>query len=216
MNQLLKITLSITSTVPNTTMPPKSILKKKAAPGRTATGKRARPGQNLRKAAKAEAESAKSKSKYKRPGVPGPGKDDTFRSGKPAPEFGIGGGARAGGGEGGRDGKSSKHSVKLAVGKGRTEGSKPKTAPASSKGKKRAQVAREGSDDDDGEDEDDDNDFGESGDDGAGTDEEIERLQDTKSSSAGTSESCPLPTIYRRSISSRTGVPVSNSRLTRR
>lgn len=168
-------------------MPPKSILKKKTAPGRTATGKRARPGQNIRNAAKAEAESLKSKSKFKK------GPDGRpLRAGKPGP--GIGevktGAASATGSnvitKGKGKGKGSKGSMNASV--------KKSAGGDKDKGKKRARVVEQGSgsDDDDGSGDEVENGFGSDDDmDGAGTgtDEEIDRLNGPKPKSSTNSKS---------------------------
>lgn len=168
-------------------MPPKSILKKKTAPGRTSTGKRARPGQNIRKAAQAEAESLKAKSKGKKVGgrvIPDGGRGETASAARDAK-------GRAGQG-------GSKFSASASMSK--FKGGKPdprsrlggKGEVDNGKGKKRVRVDHDMSDEDEGVDED-DNDFGDEGEDdeGPATDEEIEKLQNPKSASSGNSMSGP-------------------------
>lgn len=173
-------------------MPPKSILKKKTAPGRTATGKRSRPGQNIRNAAKAEAESLKSKTKKGPNGRP-------LRAGKPGP----------GPGEVPKTGAASATgSNMLAKGKGKPgsgTGSKGsvsaqmKKSGDNGKGKKRAPRVEEDGSDDEGSGEELENGFGSDDDmegSGVGTDDEIDRLNGPKPKSDSKSESIsPLLTL---------------------
>lgn len=190
-------------------MPPKSILKKKTAPGRTATGKRSRPGQNIRNAAKAEAESLKSKSKFKK------GPDGRpLRAGKPGPGVGeVGAKTGAASATGSNviakgKGKGSKGSMNASV--------KKSAGGEKEKGKKRARAAEETGESDDGSGDEVENGFGSDDDmDGAGTgtDEEIDRLNGPKPKSSTNSTSKSLPSdINSRHHRSRENTALTSDR----
>jgi hypothetical protein len=176
-------------------MPPKSILKKtsKPVPGtRTASGKRVRPGQNLRKAAAAEKESEKNKSTG---GGKGKGRFDKklVKGGKYEKYLGpgeytgpTGGNAGPLGAPGDAKGKGSGASKTDAKGKGKGK----KTVTLAVKKTQEDEYGDVEMSDGDG------NDFGDedgSGSEGseAGTDEELGKKS---SKSNGNSES-PLPSL---------------------
>jgi len=177
-------------------MPPKSILKKtsKPIPGtRTASGKRVRPGQNLRKAAAAEKESEKTKSAG---GGKGKGRFDKklVKGGKYEKYLGPGEYTGPTGGNAGPLGTPGDSKDK---GKGNAKDVKGK-----GKGKKTVTLAvKKTQDDEDGDVEmsdGDGNDFGDedgSGSEGseAGTDEELGKKS---SKSNGNSESPPSSLLY--------------------
>jgi len=172
-------------------MAPKSILKKTSSSarptpgGRTATGKRVRPGQNLRKAAagikESEAKQANGKGKGRFDKPKPSGKYEKYTG--PGEYTGP-----TGGNAGPLGGKGAKGKPDT---KGKSDG----------KGKKKVTMAVrkevQGGDDEDVDMSDDGNDFGGSGSDGqdgsdgAGTDEEIERAKGSgsKSHQSGNSQS---------------------------
>ena len=163
-------------------MPPKSILKKtsKPIPGtRTASGKRVRPGQNLRKAAAAEKESEKAKGKHD--------KKKLIKGGKYEKYLGPGEYNGPTGGNAGPLGVPGSASAKDANDKGKGKGKGKgkdvggrKNGPGAGAGKKTVTLAVRKNDDDGDEDGDVDmsgddlgDDDGSEGSEGEGTDEEL-------------------------------------------
>ena len=185
-------------------MPPKSILKKtsKPIPGtRTASGKRVRPGQNLRKAAAAEKESEKTKGAG---GGKGKGRFDKklVKGGKYEKYLGPGEYTGPTGGNAGPLGAPGD-----AKDKGKGKGASKADAKGKGKGKKTVTLAvKKTQDDEDGDVEmsdGDGNDFGDedgSGSEGseAGTDEELGKKS---SKSNGNSESPLSSLLYHHSLS---------------
>jgi len=169
-------------------MPPKSILKKtsKPIPGtRTASGKRVRPGQNLRKAAAAEKESEKAKGKHDKKKLIKGGKYEKYLG--PGEYNGPTGGNAGPLGVPGSASASAKDAAGKGKGKGKGKdvgGKKNGPGAGAGAGKKTVTLAvRKSGNDDDG-DEDGDGDVDMSGDDfgdddgsegsgGEGTDEEL-------------------------------------------